>query len=79
MEINPTVSQHRPALTRVLRHDLLVCWYLLFRDVEEAWRVLQEIRNDSLAIGVHVYYKGFAGEAAEEMLNLDAHIDCPVT
>jgi hypothetical protein len=53
--------------------------YLLFRDVEEAWRVLQKIRNDSLAIGVHVYYKGFAGEAAEEMLNLDAHIDCPVT
>ena len=51
----------------------------MFRDVEEAWRVLQEIRNDSLAIGVHVYYKGFAGEAAEEMLDLDAHIDCPVT
>jgi hypothetical protein len=47
--------------------------YLLFRDPEKAWRVLHEIRNDSLAIGVHVYYKGFAEDAAEKALDADAH------
>jgi hypothetical protein len=47
--------------------------YLLFRNPAKAWRVLHEIRNDSLAIGVHVYYKGLAGAAAEQMLDTDAH------
>jgi hypothetical protein len=47
--------------------------YLLFRNPEKAWRVLNEIRNDSLAIGVHVYYKGLAKEAAEKALDADAH------
>lgn len=47
--------------------------YLLFQNPEKAWRVLHEIRNDSLAIGVHVYYKGLAGDAAEKALDADAH------
>ena len=47
--------------------------YLLFRDPAKAWRVLHEIRNDSLAIGAHVYYKGLAGDAAEQALDADAH------
>ncbi len=47
--------------------------YLLFRDPAKAWRLLHEIRNDSLAIGVHVYYKGLAGDAAEQALDADAH------
>ncbi|WP_193752468.1 hypothetical protein [Cupriavidus sp. IDO] len=34
---------------------------------------LHEIRNDSLAIGVHLYYKGQSGAAAEAALDLDAH------
>jgi len=46
--------------------------YLLFRNPVKASRVLHEIRNDSLAIGVHVYYKGLAGGAAERMLDTDA-------
>jgi hypothetical protein len=47
--------------------------YLLFRNPEKAWRVLHEIRNNSLAIGVHVYYKGLAEDAAEKALDADAH------
>ncbi|MEA3117118.1 MAG: hypothetical protein QOI13_388 [Paraburkholderia sp.] len=47
--------------------------YLLFQNPEKAWRVLNEIRNDSLAIGVHVYYKGLAEDAAEKALDADAH------
>jgi hypothetical protein len=47
--------------------------YLLFRDPAKAWRVLHEIHNDSLAIGVHAYYKGLAGDAAEQALDADAH------
>jgi hypothetical protein len=46
--------------------------YLLFRNPVKALRVLHAIRNDSLAIGVHVYYKGRAGGAAEQMLDADA-------
>jgi hypothetical protein len=46
--------------------------YLLFRNPVKAWRVLHAIRYDSLAIGVHVYYKGLAGGAAEQMLEADA-------
>ncbi len=47
--------------------------YLLFKEPLKAWRVLQEIRNDSLAIGVHLYYHGLVGEAAEHALDADAH------
>jgi hypothetical protein len=46
--------------------------YLLFRDPVKARAVLHEIRNDSLAIGVHVYYKGLSGSVAEEALEADA-------
>jgi len=37
-----------------------------------AWKALHEIRNDSLAIGVHLYYRGQSGDAAEAKLHLDA-------
>ena len=47
--------------------------YLLFKDPVKAWRAFQEIRNDSLAIGVHLYYHGLVGEAAERALDADAH------
>ncbi|PLZ00201.1 hypothetical protein CY652_22420 [Burkholderia sp. WAC0059] len=47
--------------------------YLLFREPAKAWRAFNEIRNDSLAIGVHLYYGGLAGEAAERMLDAHAH------
>ena len=47
--------------------------YLVFKDPSKAWKVLHEIRNDSLAIGVHLYYKGQSGDAAEAALDLDAH------
>ncbi len=47
--------------------------YLVFRNPAKAWRAFQEIRNDSLAIGVHLYYHGLVGEAAEHALDADAH------
>ena len=47
--------------------------YLLFKDPAKAWQAFQEIRNDSLAIGVHLYYHGLVGEAAERELDKDAH------
>lgn len=47
--------------------------YLLLKDPMKAWKVLHEIRNDSLAIGVHLYYHGLVGEAAERALDADAH------
>ncbi len=47
--------------------------YLVFKDASEAWRALHEIRHDSLAIGVHLYYRGLTGEAAESALDTDAH------
>jgi hypothetical protein len=47
--------------------------YLLFKDPRKAWKALNEIRNDSLAIGVHLYYHGLVGEAAERALDADAH------
>ncbi|MGO4331582.1 hypothetical protein AB4Z48_10265 [Cupriavidus sp. 2TAF22] len=47
--------------------------YLVFRDPSKAWKALQEIRHDSLAIGVHLYYKGATGDAAERELDVDAH------
>jgi hypothetical protein len=47
--------------------------YLLFKDPAKAWKAFQEIRNDSLAIGVHLYYHALVGEAAERALDTDAH------
>lgn len=47
--------------------------YLLFKDPAKAWRAFQEIRNDSLAIGAHLYYRGLVGDEAEQALDLDAH------
>ncbi|CAB3801469.1 hypothetical protein [Pararobbsia alpina] len=47
--------------------------YLLFKDPVEARKAFQEIRNDSLAIGVHLYYHGLVGEAAEVALDAHAH------
>ncbi|CAG2150777.1 hypothetical protein LMG31506_04289 [Cupriavidus yeoncheonensis] len=47
--------------------------YLVFKDAFEAWRALHEIRHDSLAIGVHLYYRGLTGDAAENALDIDAH------
>lgn len=47
--------------------------YLVFKEPDKAWKTLQEIRHDSLAIGVHLYYKGATGDAAERELDKDAH------
>jgi hypothetical protein len=47
--------------------------YLLFKDPVKAWKAFHEIRNDSLAIGVHLYYHALVGEAAERALGRDAH------
>ncbi len=47
--------------------------YLLFKDPAKAWKAFHEIRNDSLAIGVHLYYNGLVGEAAEHVLDAHAH------
>ncbi|GAB7543886.1 hypothetical protein [Cupriavidus sp. CuC1] len=47
--------------------------YLVFKDPAKAWKALHEIRHDSLAIGVHLYYKGQSGAAAEAALDVDAH------
>lgn len=51
--------------------------YLLFKDPAKAWQTLHEIRNDSLAIGVHLYYQGHVGEPAESALDKDAHVKAP--
>jgi hypothetical protein len=48
--------------------------YLLLKNPVHAWRVFHEISNDSLAIGVHLYYQGLSGVAAEQALNRDAHV-----
>ena len=45
--------------------------YLIFEDPVAARRAVHEIRNDSLAIGVHLYYAGLVGEPAEAALGLD--------
>ncbi len=47
--------------------------YLAFKDPVKAWKAFQEIRHDSLAIGVHLYYKGSTGDDAEKALDADAH------
>ncbi|KAA0997766.1 hypothetical protein FVF58_47615 [Paraburkholderia panacisoli] len=63
---------NRHSMHQVARLVAEKAHYVLFRNPIKAWRVLHEIRNDSLAIGVHVYYKGLAGGAAEQMLDADA-------
>ncbi|WP_256977677.1 hypothetical protein [Bordetella genomosp. 10] len=47
--------------------------YLLFHDHRKAWKVYQEIRGASLAIGVHLYFLGLHGAAAEDALEARAH------
>jgi len=47
--------------------------YLVFNDIADAWRALHTIRHDSLAIGVHLYYDGLTGDAAEKALDADVH------
>jgi hypothetical protein len=47
--------------------------YLVFKDPAQAWKALQEIRHDSLAIGVHLYFKGLSGDAAEQALDALTH------
>jgi hypothetical protein len=47
--------------------------YIVFKEPGKAWRALHEIRNNSLAIGVHLYYQGQSGPAAEAALDTDAH------
>lgn len=47
--------------------------YLVFKDPAKAWKALQEIRHDSLAIGVHLYFKGLSGDAAEKALDAATH------
>jgi hypothetical protein len=64
---------HSHGLHRVARLIAEEAHYLIFKDPVKAWRAFQEIRNDSLAIGVHLYYHGLVGEAAEQQLDADAH------
>lgn len=47
--------------------------YLLFTDAAKAWIAFHEIRRDSLAIGVHLYFKGLTGDAAEHALDTYVH------
>jgi len=64
---------HLRGLHRVAEMVQQEAHYLVFQDPANAWKALHEIRNDSLAIGVHLYYKGRSGEAAEVALDVDAH------
>jgi hypothetical protein len=64
---------HGHGLHEVARLVAEEAHYLLFKDPVEAWKAFQEIRNDSLAIGVHLYYHGLVGEASGLALDADAH------
>ncbi|CAB3772986.1 hypothetical protein [Paraburkholderia humisilvae] len=64
---------HGHGLHQVARLISQQAHYLVFRNPAKAWKAFHEIRNDSLAIGVHLYYCGFVGEAAERALDEDAH------
>jgi hypothetical protein len=64
---------HSHGLHEVARLVAEEAHYLLFKNPVKAWKAFQEIRNDSLAIGVHLYYRGLVGEAAEHALDTDAH------
>jgi hypothetical protein len=43
--------------------------YLTFTDLDSARRAYHAILNDSLAIGVHLYFQGQSGSAAEMLLD----------
>lgn len=47
--------------------------YLLFNDPTQAWLAFHEIRRDSLAIGVHLYFNGLTADAAEHALKAYVH------
>ncbi|PLZ04457.1 hypothetical protein CY652_02005 [Burkholderia sp. WAC0059] len=64
---------HGHGLHEVARLVAEEAHYLLFKDPAKAWKAFHEIRNDSLAIGVHLYYNGLVGEAAERVLDAHAH------
>jgi hypothetical protein len=64
---------HGHGLHQVARLVSQEAHYLVFKDPEKAWKAFNEIRNDSLAIGVHLYYVGLVGEAAERKLDAHAH------
>jgi len=64
---------HGHGLHEVARLLAREAHYLLFKDPVKAWRAFQEIRNDSLAIGAHLYYRGLVGDEAEQALDADAH------
>jgi hypothetical protein len=64
---------HGHGLHQVARLISQQAHYLVFRNPEKAWKAFHEIRNDSLAIGVHLYYRGLVGETAERALDEDAH------
>jgi hypothetical protein len=57
-------------VARLVSHE---AHYLVFKEPRKAWKAFHEIRHDSLAIGVHLYYRGMVGEAAERALDIDAH------
>ncbi|HEY3597924.1 MAG TPA: hypothetical protein VGL08_10500 [Paraburkholderia sp.] len=65
---------HGHGLHQVARLISQQAHYLVFRNPAKAWKAFHEIRNDSLAIGVHLYYCGRIGEEAEHALDKDAHV-----
>ncbi len=64
---------HGHGLHQVARLVSEEAHYLVFKDPVKAWKTFHEIRNDSLAVGVHLYYAGLVGEAAERSLDAHAH------
>ena len=64
---------HGHGLHQVARLVSQEAHYLVFKEPVKAWKAFNEIRHDSLAIGVHLYYCGLIGEAAERTLDIDAH------
>lgn len=67
-------AMHRHGLDEVGEMIAKEPRYLLLKNPVYAWRVFHEISNDSLAIGVHLYYRGLSGVVAEQALNRDAHV-----
>ncbi|CAB3750538.1 hypothetical protein [Paraburkholderia solisilvae] len=64
---------HGHGLHEVARLISQQAHYLVFKNPAKAWKAFHEIRNDSLAIGAHLYYCGLVGETAERALDEDAH------
>jgi hypothetical protein len=64
---------HGHGLHEVARLISQQAHYLVFKNPAKAWKAFHEIRNDSLAIGAHLYYCGLVGETAEHALDEDAH------